>query len=89
MKTKVMHWRHEDGWRHWASINGTSKDEFDEELTGWHCWVYTDDKTFETWMENNMVGEYDATWRFNSGDPMITVCIKTDEDANLFKLRWM
>jgi hypothetical protein len=36
-----------------------------------------------------MKGEYDCTPRFNSGNPMVQVHIKSDEDAAFFKLKWM
>lgn len=95
-KTSVHHWHYEDGWRdtpqviknssHW---NGQER-EFRKEILGWHCWVYPhDDREFEEWMDQNMKGKYDYTHRFNSGDPMYTVNIHSDEDATLFKLRWM
>ena len=73
MKIKVMHWRNDN------------KPE-----RGWYCWVYADNFTsFLVWMKKNMRGKYDATSRFNSGDPMITVWIADDDDATVFKLRWM
>ena len=91
MQVKVYHWRYHDGWRDVPPILRAQygKDrEFEEDLVGWHCWVYSDDDEFEKWMKANMKGEYDCTWRFNSGDPMMTVLIRDDEDATLFKLMW-
>jgi len=93
-KTRVQHWRYEDGWRDIPYMlrkfhNGEDK-EFSEYITGWHCWVYANnDEDFEGWMRDNMRGEYECDLRFNSGDPMYTVLIKDNEDATLFKLRWM
>jgi len=90
---KVHHWRYEDGWRLVPPVlrkEGEPEKEFNEEIVGWHCWVYADDnKDFEKWMRKNMKGKYDCTFRFNSGDPMHTVWIREDEDATLFKLTWM
>jgi hypothetical protein len=92
-KTLVHYWRYEDGWRtvpYFLREDKKAGREFDEGLKGWHCWVYPrDDLEFEQWMDQNMKGKYDYTHRFNSGDPMYTVNIKSDEDATLFKLRWM
>jgi len=91
----INHWRYDDGWHNTPAvfrINDPSvpEKEFREELVGWHCWVYpTDDQDFEEWMKQNMKGEYDCTFRFNSGNPMYTVMIKDDQDATLFKLTWM
>jgi hypothetical protein len=91
---RVHHWNYHDGWRTIPSpvINSAYgfDREFDEDIKGWHCWVYCDDwDVFEEWMQNNMKYEYDCTRRFNSGDPMMTVFIREDEDATLFKLTWL
>ncbi len=94
-KTVVNHWRYEDGWRDVPHVfrkkdPSLPEREFSEEIVGWHCWVYAaDDLEFHTWMEENMKYEYDCTFRFNSGDPMHTVFIKDDEDATMFKLKWL
>ena len=95
-KTSVFHWRYEDGWEHVSPMFTDNTNytrparEFREEIVGWHCWVYPiDDREFEDWMTENMKGKYDCTYRFNSGNPMWTVIIKEDQDATLFRLRWM
>ena len=93
MRVSVKHWRYEDGWRPIPHILRESygKDkEFDKFIVGWHCWVYTNnDREFVEWMDNNMKHPYNCDHRFNSGDPMYTIFITHDEDATLFKLRWM
>jgi hypothetical protein len=90
---KVCHWRYEDGWRDIPSVirePGGPEKEYNEEFSGWYCWVYADNsEEFEKWMKENMTGYYDCTFRFNNGDPMHTVWIKKDEDATLFKLTWL
>ena len=93
-KTVVNHWRYDDGWHVVPTAfqkNHTGPDlEFREECVGWHCWVYVaDGVNLEEWMNQNMKGEYDCTFRFNNGNPMYTVLIKEDEDATLFKLTWL
>ena len=93
-KTVVNHWRYNDGWHVVPTVfqkDHTGQDlEFTEELVGWHCWVYPeDDLKFKKWMEENMKGVYDCTFRFNGGSPMYTVLIKENEDATLFKLTWL
>lgn len=93
-KTRVQNWRYDDGWYDIPVVlrekYGGQEKEFREELIGWHCWVYAgDDAEFNDWMEKNMKGSFDCTFRFNSGDPMHTVTIKDNEDATLFKLTWM
>lgn len=93
-KISVSHWRYEDGWRDIPLVlqpsRGGRRREFLPEIIGWHCWVYSSSNfNFEEWMENNMKGVYDCTFRFNSGNPMHTVHITNDEDATLFKLTWM
>ncbi len=93
-KTIVQHWNYHDGWRdmYYAKdgrLENTER-EFDKDLVGWHCWVYpSNDKEFVQWMETNMKGEYECDHRFNSGDPMYTVCIREDEDTTIFKLTWL
>ena len=92
-KTVVHYWRYENGWRYLPSFlrrNPDEEREYSEDLKGWHCWVYpADDTEFEEWMTQNMKDECEFTYRFNSGNPMYTVIIKSDEDATLFKLKWM
>lgn len=57
---------------------------------GYYCWMYPEDNNeFSNWMKTNMIGPWEADWRFNSGSPMFTVYMANDDDAMLFKLRWM
>ena len=89
---KVHHWRYESGEPEavpeymYSVYPGKFRDGPPK---GWHCWAYVDDNlVFEQWMKINCPTA-DTCRRFNSGDPMTEVHIKTDEDATLFKLRWM
>ena len=93
---QVRHWKYNDGNSWIPEIlrkNIADDTEFEQELVGWPCWVVADnipgDAEFVTWMKNNMIGSYECDWRFNNGDPMYTVHIRSDEDATAFKLRWM
>ena len=90
---KVNHWHYNDGWRHIPEILRKDHEpemEFEECLVGWHCWAYaSQDENIEQWMKDNMAGKYECDFRFNSGDPMHTIIIKENEDATLFKLKWM
>lgn len=87
---KIEHWKYHDGWRTLYTINGHTEKEFDDYLVGWHCWAYPDeDEYIMQWMKDNMVSSYECDFRFNSGDPMYTIIIKENEDATLFKLKWM
>lgn len=93
-KTKIEHWSYHDGWKDIPHILRTIDDgaeiEFHKDLVGWHCWVYAaDNDEFSKWMQDNMIGEYECDFRFNSGDPMHTVFIREDQDATLFKIKWM
>lgn len=95
MQVNIQYWQYMDGWREIPEVlrikNSTETNSryFDKDLKGWHCWVYSDDdNAFADWMKANMTGEYDCTWRFNSGNPMMTVTIRNDEDATMFKLTW-
>lgn len=99
-QVSVEHWRYEDGW---SAIPYILQDknvpadtrptkEFDPADIGWRCWIYTHDYAnvdIDTWMKKNMTGEYECIHRFNSGNPMHTIFITSDEDATLFKLTWM
>ena len=87
---RVEYWAYRNGQR--PSYNHTGKliYTFDESMKGWGCWVYTDSEhEFSKWMENNIVGSYELDYRFNSGDPMFTILIRDDEDATVYKLRWV
>lgn len=57
---------------------------------GWFCWVFVDHKSdfdFPGWMEKCCpTAEYE--FRFNSGNPMYTVCIPCEKEAMIFKLKW-
>lgn len=91
--TIVNYWKYNDGWTmipHVLQAHYGKDREYNDFIKGWHCWVYPEnDLEFVKWMKDNMKGHYDATWRFNSGDPMYTVYIREDEDASLFKLKWL
>ena len=43
----------------------------------------------EKWMEENMTGEFDCIFRFNSGDPMNIIYIKEQRDAEFFALNFI
>ena len=83
-KIIVEHWKYsvrpDDDYIDTTGVNGT----------GWSCWAYATHmkEDFEEWMEQNMLGRYDCTLRFNSGNPMYTVWIENEVDASAFKLRW-
>lgn len=93
MKLIVEHWNHNDGWYRIPEVLRTPdspEKEFRPETIGWHCWVYVNDNdTLLEWLEESMTGEYDCTFRFNSGDPMYTLHITSPQDATLFKLSWL
>jgi hypothetical protein len=95
LRAIVRHWHYADGWKNVLAVLQdenkipTSGTYFDKDVVGWHCHVYTDDDEFEKWMKENMKGEYDCTFRFNSGNPILAIHIKDDEDASLFKLKWL
>jgi hypothetical protein len=40
-------------------------------------------------IDENLTGDYETIMRFNSGNPFLSVIIHTEEDAVLFRLRWM
>ena len=90
---RIRLWHYNNGLRWIPEIlrkNICDDTEFEEELVGWHCWGYEGEgDNIEQWMKDNMTGEYECDFRFNSGDPMHTIHIKSAEDATLFKLRWM
>lgn len=90
---KIKHWNYDDGYHVVPEIlrkNRTEEVEFDAFLVGWHCWAYPgDSEDIWGWLEDNMIGNYTCDFRFNGGDCMCTVHIVKDEDATLFKLRWM
>jgi hypothetical protein len=85
-KTSVHHWRLEDGK---TRPNPDSKWPMDPPPRGWYCWVYAkDNDEFLSWMAKNCPSS-DCIPRFNGGDPMITVYIREDREATLFRLKWL
>lgn len=88
---RVHNWRYEDGFVSvppLLRLTNYENPEFRAELVGWHCWVYTDDHDgFFLWMEKHCPGA-ECISRFNSGDPMITIHIKDQEEAAYFRLHF-
>lgn len=86
----IKHWRYEDG----VPRKQLGLFPPDPIPAGYYCWAYPDDHNeFDEWMTQTYERddrEYRAGWehRFNSGDPMFTVYIKSEQDAMLFQLRW-
>lgn len=96
MKPFVNHWRYDNGFSEIPFVlrdkNGVMTNDrmFNEDIVGWHCWIYpSNGLDIDKWMEENMIGAYDCSFRFNSGNPMHTIFIASNEDATLFKLTWM
>ena len=86
-KTHVNYWRYETGEaRHESQY--TALIHMDPPEKGWYCWVQPQDEgEFVNWMEERCPGA-EVTWRFNSGDPIMTVHIKDEHEAMLFRLKW-
>ena len=89
-KTSIYHWRFETGEQEFVGASKVYPSGYRPGAPrGWYCWVYAeDDDEFEKWMRLNCPSA-DCTRRFNSGDPMTTVYIPDDNEAMLFKLRWI
>ena len=87
----ISYWQYSDGWQEEYDMKTKTRTRnFEPSRIGWSCWAYPDDHyEFEQWMKENMTGHYSCTRRFNSGNPMNTVHISNDEDATVFKLKWM
>jgi len=84
-RVTIHHWRHEDGK---TQPNPESKLPLDPPPRGWYCWVYCDDhRAFLDWMEKHCP-KADCTPRFNSGNPMVTVHIKDQDEAAYFLLNF-
>jgi len=90
---RAEYWRYHDGWVHVPNALRKvyeNSQRFDPDIKGWHCHFYTKENyEFEDWIKENIKGRSDCTLRFNDGDPMYTVYIAEDEDAVLFKLKWL
>ena len=85
--TSVRYWRYETGEsRHENQYSALV--HMDPPAKGWYCWVYAADaKEFSSWMEECCPGA-ELIYRFNSGDPMISVYIQDEQEAILFRLKW-
>jgi len=88
---QVIYWQYNDGWHEeYNPMSRTHTRIFDSTHIGWSCWAYHNDHhEFEKWMKENMTGPYSCTRRFNGGDGVTTLWMSSNEDATLFKLRWM
>ena len=88
LKVSIHHWRYEDGLP--IDYGDVPPPLFgpDPVPAGWYCWCYPSNyNKFEEWMELHCPTA-DVTFRFNSGDPMYTVCIFSKEESMLFCLAW-
>lgn len=96
MIDKIVHWKFETGLNcrppDWVPKSIVDEYHWPGHIPaprGWYCWSYVQDTdSFLYWMKENMKSRYDATPRFNSGDPVVSVYISDDEDATIFKLKW-
>ncbi len=85
LSLSVHHWRFEDGK---TVPNPGSRWEMEPAPRGWYCWVYVNDNDkFEKWMSENCPTA-ESQHRFNGGDPMYTVQIYSDEEAEKFQQKW-
>lgn len=76
--------RYDDGAPHFM----TALNEWTEQRRpSWKC-CYYGKSDLPTWFEENIQGEYDNDFRFNSGDPAYFITIYNKDDAALFKLTW-
>jgi hypothetical protein len=78
----IRSWRYENG--HWDI-------EF-RERPSWRCQLYIK-KSFEleNWFSDQgakLLDDYDADFRFNSGDPCYYISIYDEKLATAFLLRW-
>lgn len=87
MRVNVYNWRFEDG----NTIpNPDSQWPLPPPARGWYCWAYTDTyRQFEKWLKDSMQKDYDLSYRWNSGAPMISIFLSDDQDAAVFSLRWL
>jgi hypothetical protein len=91
----IRHWRYNDG-RDCVfdpkTFQMVKTDSIDEDVKGWHCWVWLRTSTLEdrffNWLELHIRKGYDTCNRFNSGDPMTELYIKDDAEAEKFKEYW-
>ena len=89
-KTRVHNWRFEAGEPEFVGKSVIYPDGYRDGVPrGWYCWVYPEnDIEFEQWM-NEHCPTADYTHRFNSGDPMYTVYVSSEEESTLFVLKWL
>lgn len=85
--THISYWKFETGEDEYVGKNIICPTGYREGLPkGWYCWVYSDDTYgFVDWMKLHCPTA-DATPRFNSGNPMVTVFIPSDKEASMFAL---
>ena len=85
--THISYWKYENGKPEQVAPSIIYPDGLQDTVpAGWYCWVYSDNTYgFIDWMKLHCPSA-DATPRFNSGNPMITVFIPDNKEASMFAL---
>jgi len=83
----IRHWQYDDGLPQYMAVIDQWTDAREP---CWQChWQPSvGEDPVKWWLDDNCLGPYDTTFRFNSGDPYVQIRIYREEDAIAFKLRW-
>ena len=84
-------WRYDDGKPIWSD---TISDFVGEPrrpawCVSWWGKPPTGDSEIERWLADNAPGAHDTAWRFNGGDPVLSIEIHDEDAALAFRMRWL
>jgi hypothetical protein len=84
----ILSWRYDGGESYYmAAIDRWSE----ERQPGWRCqWrgSFEESEIITKWLDDQFGERCDYTWRFNGGDPYMSIEIYGQEDATLFFMTW-
>jgi hypothetical protein len=86
----IKYWDYDDGKpHHYINLSGENA-EGESRKPGWHCHLtgIMVQKEIEDWFVEYCDGDWEITFRFNSGAPYLDVRITDKIDAMAFLLRW-
>ena len=75
-KVNIVNWRYSES------------EEWDNVPAGWRCIIHLKECNIDIvqWMEQTMTGVYECDCRFNNGNPIYTIYIQEQRDAEFFIL---
>ena len=85
----IRYWKYDDGEPIWSDVLGDYIGE--PTKPRWHCMVSKNSSSeIEAWLHSNInENEFNSSFRYNSGDPVLFVDIYDRDAATLFYVTWV